>query len=225
MGKKSSENLVTAIEASKSRGLARLLNALSIRHVGARVATVLAEHFGSMDALAAASEEQLSEVMEIGPMIAASVHAFLHSEFGRETIADLKSAGVDMTAPRSAAAAAAANGPLAGKTLVVTGTLVDYTRDEIEALIAKQRRPSHFERFQKHGLCRRRRKGRQQARQSQKARRAGVKRGGVQEADRRIGDCGMSAEFRGRDLVWSGQSPWLRRARSACAARIETAVS
>ncbi|HEX4000027.1 MAG TPA: NAD-dependent DNA ligase LigA [Pirellulales bacterium] len=137
MGKKSSENLVAAIEASKSRGLARLLNALSIRHVGGRVATVLADHFGSIDALMAASEEELAEVMEIGPTIAASVYAFLHGEFGRHTIGDLKSAGVDMSAPRSAAAVAAANGPLAGKTLVVTGTLVDYSREEIEALIAK----------------------------------------------------------------------------------------
>jgi DNA ligase (NAD+) len=135
MGKKSSENLVAAIEASKTRGLARLLNALSIRHVGARVAAVLADHFGSMDALLAAPKEELSEVMEIGPVIAASVFEFLHGEFGRGTIADLKSAGVDMTAPRSRAAEAAASGGLAGKTLVVTGTLVDYSREQIEELI------------------------------------------------------------------------------------------
>ena len=62
MGRKSSENLLAGIEASKDRGLARLLNALSIRHVGNRVATVLAEHFGSMDALLAASEEELSKM-------------------------------------------------------------------------------------------------------------------------------------------------------------------
>ena len=68
--KKSSENLLAGIAASKERGLARLLNALSIRHVGTRVATVLAEHFGSMRALIEASEEQLSEVNEIGPIIA-----------------------------------------------------------------------------------------------------------------------------------------------------------
>jgi DNA ligase (NAD+) len=137
MGKKSSENLVAAIEASKTHGLARLLNALSIRHVGARVATVLAEHFGSIDAMIAATQEDLSAVMEIGPVIAASVFEFLHGDFGRETIADLKSAGVDMTAPKSLAAEAAKTGPLAGKTLVVTGTLVDYSREEIEELIAK----------------------------------------------------------------------------------------
>ncbi len=137
MGKKSSENLVAAIEASKTRGLARLLNALSIRHVGARVAAVLAEHFGSIDAMIAATQEDLSRVMEIGPVIAASVFEFLHGDFGRETIADLTDAGVDMTAPKSLAAAAAKTGPLAGKTLVVTGTLVDYSREEIEELIAK----------------------------------------------------------------------------------------
>jgi DNA ligase (NAD+) len=137
MGKKSSENLVSAIEMSKTRGLARLLNALSIRHVGARVATVLAEHFGSIDAMIAASEEQLSEVMEIGPVIAKSVFEFLHADFGSATIADLKTAGVDMTAPKSLTAAAAKDGPLAGKTLVVTGTLADYSREQIEELIAQ----------------------------------------------------------------------------------------
>ncbi len=80
MGRKSSENLVAAIEASKSRGLARLLNALSIRHVGARVATVLAEHFHSVDELAKASVAELSAIQEIGPVIAESVHAFFADE-------------------------------------------------------------------------------------------------------------------------------------------------
>ncbi len=135
MGEKSAENLLQGIEASKSRGLARLLNALSIRHVGGRVASVLAEHFGSMDALAAVAEEELSEVMEIGPVIAHSVYEFLHSDFGQETIADLKRASLDMTAPRTPKAAA--TGALAGKTVVVTGTLPTYSRDEAEALIAQ----------------------------------------------------------------------------------------
>ncbi len=71
MGRKSSENLLAGIAASKDRGLARLLNGLSIRHVGARVATVLAERFGSMDALVAADVERLSATSEIGPVIAA----------------------------------------------------------------------------------------------------------------------------------------------------------
>ncbi len=133
MGRKSADNLLDGIEASKNRGLARLLNALTIRHVGARVATVLAERFGSMDALLAASVEQLSETNEIGPIIAQSVFDFLHSKFGMETIEDLKSVGVKMKS------AAHAGGPraLEGKTLVVTGTLVKYSRDEIEELIAR----------------------------------------------------------------------------------------
>jgi DNA ligase (NAD+) len=132
MGRKSSENLLESIVASKDRGLARLLNALSIRHVGTRVAAVLAGHFGSMDALLAADVDRLSEVGEIGPVIAESVYDFLHSKFGAETIRDLQGLGVKMKAPRAAAA-----GALQGKTLVVTGTLTKYKRDEIEELITR----------------------------------------------------------------------------------------
>ncbi|HEY2762369.1 MAG TPA: NAD-dependent DNA ligase LigA, partial [Pirellulales bacterium] len=133
MGKKSADNLLEQIEASKSRGLARLLNALSIRHVGNRVATVLAEHFGSMKEIQQADEEQLSEVNEIGPTIAHSVYDFLHSPFGRKTIDDLAAQGVKMTAPKPPASAS--TGPLVGKTLVVTGTLEKYSREQIEELI------------------------------------------------------------------------------------------
>jgi len=135
MGRKSSENVLAGIEASKSRGLARLLNALSIRHVGARVASVLAESFRSMDLLRQASLEELAETMEIGPVIAENVHAFLHSPFGEQTIDDLAGLGLKMTAdgpPKSAQ-----NGPLAGKTIVVTGSLSKYGRDEIQELIAR----------------------------------------------------------------------------------------
>lgn len=134
MGRKSAENLLEGIAASKKRGLARLLNALSIRHVGARVATVLAEHFGSMDELCKASVEDLSKVNEIGPVIARSVHDYLHSAQGKQIIGELAEAGVEMTAPRRKAAA---GGPLAGKTVVVTGTLARYSRDEIEELIGR----------------------------------------------------------------------------------------
>jgi DNA ligase (NAD+) len=135
MGEKSAANLLAGLEESKSRGLARLLNALSIRHVGARVSAVLAEEYGSMDAIQAASEEELSQTMEIGPVIAHSVYDFLHSPFGEETIADLCRAGVDMTAPKKAPAPQA--GPLAGKTVVVTGTLANYSHEEAEALVAR----------------------------------------------------------------------------------------
>jgi len=133
MGKKSADNLLAGIEASKSRGLAPLLNALSIRHVGTRVASVLADHFGSMKAIREASLEDLSEASEIGPIIAKSIHDFLHSAHGSQIIDDLESQGVNMTAPKRAKAAA--EGPLSGKTLVVTGTLEKYSRDEIERLI------------------------------------------------------------------------------------------
>ncbi|MGW8256034.1 MAG: NAD-dependent DNA ligase LigA, partial [Thermoguttaceae bacterium] len=125
MGRKSVDNLLDGIEASKQRGLARLLNALSIRHVGARVATVLAEHFGSMDKLLDAKEEELSAVNEIGPIIAESIFSFLHSPFGRRTIADMKEHGVRMT---STVAQLGQRRALEGKTLVVTGTLKNYSR-------------------------------------------------------------------------------------------------
>ncbi|MBU4271380.1 MAG: NAD-dependent DNA ligase LigA [Planctomycetes bacterium] len=133
MGRKSVDNLLDGIEAGKNRGLARLLNGLSIRHVGARVAAVLAERFGSIDALMAATVEQLSETNEIGPIIAQSVYDFLHSKFGSETIDDLRSVGVSMESSRSAGGTRA----LEGKTLVVTGMLAKYTRDEIQELIVR----------------------------------------------------------------------------------------
>ena len=134
MGKKSAENLIAGVAASKSRGLVRLLNALSIRHVGNRTAAVLAGHFGTIDAMIAATVEQLSEVDEVGPVIAAGIHAFLQSDEGRRIIADLKEAGLDMTAEKTPVVAA---GVLAGKTIVATGTLTRYGRAEIEELITR----------------------------------------------------------------------------------------
>jgi DNA ligase (NAD+) len=131
MGKKSSEALLEGIEASKTRGLARLLNALAIRHVGARVASVLAENFGTMDALIEADADTLGEVMEIGPTIAESVYEYLHSDLGKTVIGELREAGLDMTSPKKEKKPQ----KLAGKTFVVTGTLEKYGRDEIEALI------------------------------------------------------------------------------------------
>jgi DNA ligase (NAD+) len=133
MGKKSSENLLAQIERSKTRGLARLLNALAIRHVGVRTAALLAEHFQTMEALERASVEELAAVPEVGPVIAQSVYDFLHGDFGRRTIAELRRLGIDMTAPRRPAAGSA----LAGKTIVVTGTLNRYSRDQVHELIAQ----------------------------------------------------------------------------------------
>jgi DNA ligase (NAD+) len=131
MGTKSAQNLIVAIEASKQRGLARLLNALSIRHVGARVASVLAEQFGSISRLQQASVDELSEIKEIGPVIAHSVHEFLHGDFGNRALAGLAKVGV----ATEAVVAKSVPQSLAGKTLVVTGRLTHYTRDEVEAMI------------------------------------------------------------------------------------------
>ena len=135
MGKKSSENLLAGIKASKNRGLARLLNALSIRHVGGRVATVLAEHFGTMDSLTKATIEEIAEIHEIGDVIARSVHDFLHSEQGAAIVDDLRACQLNMEQEQPATAAD--DGLLRDKTLVVTGKLEKYTRDQIHELIAQ----------------------------------------------------------------------------------------
>ncbi len=135
MGKKSADNLVAGVEASKGRGLARLLNALAIRHVGQRVSQVLADRFQTIEALMAASREELGQVSDVGEIIAKSVYEYLQSDVGRETIADLQQAGIVMVA--EAKEAPPADSQLAGKSVVVTGTLVKYTRDEIEKLIEK----------------------------------------------------------------------------------------
>ncbi len=134
MGQKSAQNLLDGLEASKTRGLARLLCALSIRHVGARVAQVLADHFGSIGALQAATAEQLSEINEIGPVIARSVFDYLNSTTGKETIDDLRRVGVVMETEEPHETIEPI---LAGKMLVVTGTLTRYTRDEIRELITR----------------------------------------------------------------------------------------
>ncbi len=134
MGEKSADNLLAGLDASKQRGLARLLNALSIRHVGGRVASVLAEHFASMDDLRKATVEQLSAIQEIGPIIAQSVVDYLQSEAGIRTVQDLQQLGV-LTHRLQQRTTTAGSGPLVGKTLVVTGTLQRYTRDEIQQRI------------------------------------------------------------------------------------------
>ena len=135
MGDKSADKLLAAIAASKPRGLARLLNALSIRHVGRRVAAVLAEQYPAIQQLQKASVEELSDVHEVGETIAQSVHSFLTSEHGDKIVTDLTTVGVTMEEEQSARAV---NDPrLTGKTFVVSGTLTKYTRDEIHALIAQ----------------------------------------------------------------------------------------
>jgi len=131
MGEKSAENLIRAISAGKTRGLVRLIAALGIRHVGGRAAEVLADHFSDIDALGAASIEELTEIDEIGPVIAQSVHAFFASPAGKETIRRLKAVGVQTASAKTAVGAQ----PLAGKTVLVTGTLENLSRSEAEEAI------------------------------------------------------------------------------------------
>ena len=135
MGAGSAANLLRGIEASKERGLARLLNALSIRHVGATVSRILARQFQSIRRLRQATREELAAVDEIGEIIAASVFEFLQSDYGKATIEDLAGAGVKMESLEAAADSGMQK--LAGKTFVVTGTLAKYTRDEIKGLILR----------------------------------------------------------------------------------------
>lgn len=136
VGEKVAKKVIGNIVKSREQPLERLLAGLGIRHIGNRVAHVLATNFGSLDALSAATQEQLSDVNEIGPVIADSVHDFFHSAAGKRTISRLQAAGIDpqqeVIRPEAAEVL-----PLAGKTLVVTGTLTKYSRDEIQALIQK----------------------------------------------------------------------------------------
>ena len=132
MGAKSADNLLASIEESKHRGLARVIAALNIRHVGTRAAEILADHFGSMDKLAAASVEQLTQVEEVGEVMARTIHEWFASPAGKRTIAHLAAAGVEMKAARRPRAG---DQPLTGKTIVVTGTLERFSRKEIQDLI------------------------------------------------------------------------------------------
>jgi len=132
VGQKSLENLFDAIEGSKSRPLSRVLAALNIRHVGGSSAAVIADEFRSMEKIAKASVEDLQAVEGVGPEMARSVCTFFNSKEGEATWRSLKDAGVNMKQPERAAAGPQ---PLAGKTVVVTGTLARYSREEIEQLI------------------------------------------------------------------------------------------
>ncbi|MEC8781896.1 MAG: NAD-dependent DNA ligase LigA [Planctomycetota bacterium] len=131
MGKKSSENLIQAVETSKTRGLEKLLTAMSIRHVGNTVAATLGRRFGTLDRLASATVEELSSIHEVGDAIAQSVVDFFDSDHGQRDVADLRSIGVSM----EAVGQQELGDLLLGKTLVVTGTLNRHSRDEIQELI------------------------------------------------------------------------------------------
>lgn len=134
LGEKLASDLVKSIEASKTRGLAKVLAGLGIRHVGGRASEVLAGHFRDIDAIMRASQDELTNVHEIGPVIAASIHEFFHSPAGIEVIDRLKQAGVNTTALAPAGSEAQGRA-LAGKSLVVTGTLQGFTRSQAEQAI------------------------------------------------------------------------------------------
>ena len=135
MGEKSATNLIDGIEASKQRGLARLLAGLAIAHVGESVADLLAQEFGSFDALAAASAERLSSINGVGPIMAEDIHAYFQDPATRKLFDEFRDLGVKLTEEKRAAPKG--GGDLTGKSIVVTGTLTKYGREEIEALIRK----------------------------------------------------------------------------------------
>ena len=129
MGEKSVANLLAAIEASKDRPLSRLLVALGITHVGGEVAEALARHFGSLDALMGAAEEELLAVPSVGPKIASSVATYLADEANRGVIEKLRDAGVRL---KDEGGAEPTGQTLAGKRFVVTGRMERFSRSEIE---------------------------------------------------------------------------------------------
>jgi DNA ligase (NAD+) len=131
-GEKSAANLIAEIEKSKSNELDRLVYALGIRHVGEKAAAILADHFGSLDALMAATEEELVRAEEVGPNTAAAILAYFSHEKNRALVEKLRSHGVRLEGPRRRRSA---DGPLSGKSVVITGALPGISREEAAALL------------------------------------------------------------------------------------------
>ncbi|TVT48521.1 MAG: NAD-dependent DNA ligase LigA [Denitromonas halophila] len=132
MAQKSAANVVAAIDASRETTLQRFIYALGIRNVGESTARDLARHFGGLDALLAADAAALEAVPDVGPIVAKCIVEFITEPHNREVIAQLRAAGIHW---QEHAPALTTNGPLAGKTLVITGTLPSLSRDEARALI------------------------------------------------------------------------------------------
>jgi len=130
MAEKSATNVIEAIEKSKTRPLWRLIAALGIRHIGGQSAQILAEHFGSLSALMDAGKEALEDIDQIGPTMAESVYEYFRDEKNRAVIEGLLAAGVKPEQPRIKR-----TDKLAGKTIVVTGTLKNFTRQQAEQTI------------------------------------------------------------------------------------------
>jgi DNA ligase (NAD+) len=132
IGERSAQLLVAAVDASRSRPLAKLLVGLGIRHVGPSAAIALARELGHLDAIASAAVEDLAVVPGVGGVIAESVGVFFGNERNRALIEKLRAAGVNFTGPERAAAPV--DGPsLVGMTFVLTGTLPSMTREEAQA--------------------------------------------------------------------------------------------
>jgi DNA ligase (NAD+) len=140
MGEKSAANLLAGLHASKQTTLGRFLYALGIRHVGETTAKDLARHFGSLDRLMDASEVQLLEVRDVGPVVAQSVRGFFDQPHHREIVEQLRAAGIawpetDGVTASTAVEVTAGDRPVAGKIFVLTGTLPTLSRDEAKELI------------------------------------------------------------------------------------------
>ncbi len=131
MGKKSAAKVLAQIDKSKTNDIWRLLYGLGIRHVGERGAQVLADHFGSVDAIENATLEELEQVREIGPVLAASVRSFFDGESNRQLIDGFRTAGVKLIGEVKRAPAGPQ--PLAGKTYVITGELAAMSREDAQA--------------------------------------------------------------------------------------------
>jgi DNA ligase (NAD+) len=131
MGKKSSLNLLAQIEESKHNDLSRVIFGLGIRHVGERTAQILAQHFGSMEALSKATQQSLESVFEVGPVVAESIYHFFAQPENLAVVDKLRAAGVNL----SAKAAARRSGELQGKQFVLTGKLPTLSREQASALI------------------------------------------------------------------------------------------
>jgi len=130
IGKKTADSLLAEIAASKRASLARVLFGLGIRFVGERTAQLLAEEFGSMDALMAASTDELERVNEVGPRVAAAVREFFDEARNVELVERLRAAGLTFTAEKRKRSS-----QLEGLTFVLTGTLAGMTRDEAKTKI------------------------------------------------------------------------------------------
>jgi DNA ligase (NAD+) len=128
MAEKSAQNVVDALTRSKSTTLGRFLFALGIRDVGEATAIALAQYFGNLDRLVAASSDEIQQVPDVGPVVAAHVHAFFAEPRNRDVVAALIARGVHW--PEQAPKAGPAEGPLSGKTFVITGTLAALSRDD-----------------------------------------------------------------------------------------------